>query len=135
MLAKANNAIQDFVFTDGTADKSVERKFAEALDAATEVAVYAKMPRTFYIPTPVGKYSPDWAIAFKESTVKHIYFIAETKGSMESMDLRPIEEAKIKCAGKLFEKLSNGEVHYGQVKTYQDLLDIVLDLDNNRGVS
>lgn len=124
---KAQNAIQDYVFTDGSAEKSVERKFAEALDAAAEVAVYAKMPRTFYIPTPMGKYSPDWAIAFKEGAVKHIYFIAETKGSMESMDLRPIENAKIKCAGKLFEKLSNGDVHYGQVTNYQDLLNIVMD--------
>lgn len=124
---KANNAIQNYVFTDGTAEKSVERKFAEALDTAVEVAVYAKMPRSFYIPTPVGKYSPDWAIAFKEGTVKHIYFIAETKGSNSSLDLRPIEKAKIDCAGKLFEKLSNGEVHYGQVTNYQDLMNIVMD--------
>ena len=129
---KAQNAIQNYVFTDGSAEKSVERKFAEALDAAAEVAVYAKMPRTFYIPTPMGKYSPDWAIAFKEGAVKHIYFIAETKGSMESMDLRPIENAKIKCAGKLFEKLSNGDVHYGQVTNYQDLLNIVMDGNVNR---
>lgn len=134
---KAQNAIQNYVFTDGSAEKSVERKFAEALDAAAEVAVYAKMPRTFYIPTPMGKYSPDWAIAFKEGAVKHIYFIAETKGSMESMDLRPIENAKIKCAGKLFEKLSNGDVHYGQVTNYQDLLNIVMDgnVDRNKIIS
>ena len=124
---KANNAIQDFVFTDGTAAKSVERQFVEALDTAAEVAVYAKMPRTFYIPTPLGKYSPDWAIAFKEGAVKHIYFIAETKGTMSTMELRPIELAKIKCADKLFEKLSNGEVHYGQVTSYQDLMNMVLD--------
>ena len=81
----AKKAIQDYVFTDGFADKSIEREFAEDLDAADEVCVYAKLPRTFQIPTPVGNYSPDWAIAFYEGTVKHIFFIAETKGTMESL--------------------------------------------------
>ena len=76
----AKKAVQDYVFTDGTADKSIERKFAEDLDAADEVCVYAKLPRAFQIPTPVGNYSPDWAIAFYEGTVKHIFFVAETKG-------------------------------------------------------
>ena len=102
----ARKAIQDYVFTDGLADKSVERKFAEDLDAADEVCVYAKLPRTFQIPTPVGNYSPDWAIAFYEGTVKHIFFIAETKGTMESLELRPIEQAKISCAKKLFNEMS-----------------------------
>lgn len=128
---KANKAIQDYVFTDGSADKSVERRFAESLDISEEVAVYAKLPRSFYIPTPVGKYSPDWAIAFKEGAVKHIYFIAETKGSNSSLEIRPIEKAKIDCAGKLFEKLSNGEVHYGQVKDYQSLMNLVIGHSNN----
>ena len=93
----AKKAIQDYVFTDGSADKSIERRFAEDLDAAEEVCVYAKLPRTFQIPTPVGNYSPDWAIAFYEGTVKHIFFVAETKGTMESLNLRPIEKAKIDC--------------------------------------
>lgn len=91
----ARKAIQDYVFTDGSAEKSIERKFAEDLDAAEEVCVYAKLPRTFHIPTPVGNYSPDWAIAFYEGKVKHIFFIAETKGTMDSLELRPIEQAKI----------------------------------------
>lgn len=77
------------------AEKSIERKFAEDLDATEEVCVYAKLPRTFQIPTPVGNYSPDWAIAFYEGKVKHIFFVAETKGTMESLELRPIEQAKI----------------------------------------
>ena len=84
------------------AEKSVERQFAESLDVADEVVVYVKLPRGFYIPTPVGHYSPDWAIVVHEGRVKHIYFVAETKGSMESMSLRPIERAKIDCAKKLF---------------------------------
>lgn len=123
----ALHAVTDYVVTDGTAEQSVERKFVENLDKADEVAVYAKLPRGFYIPTPVGKYSPDWAIAFKEGKIKYVYFIAETKGTNESTELKSMEQAKIKCAEKLFEKLSNGEVHYGQVKDYKSLMDIVLD--------
>lgn len=122
---RAKKHIQDYVFTDGTAEKSVERRFAEELDNADEVCVYAKLPKGFHIPTPVGNYSPDWAIAFYEGTVKHIFFIAETKGSMESFDLRPIEGAKIKCAKKLFNKISTENVKYSPVTSYKDLLDVM----------
>ena len=101
---RARKAIQNYVFTDGAAEKSVERKFAESLDGAEEVFIYAKLPKGFYIPTPVGHYSPDWAIVFHEGKVKHIYFVAETKGTMESLNLRPIEKAKIDCAKKLFSR-------------------------------
>lgn len=121
----AKKAIQDYVFTDGSADKSIERKFAEDLDAAEEVCVYAKLPRTFQIPTPVGNYSPDWAIAFYEGKVKHIFFVAETKGTMESLNLRPIEQAKISCAKKLFNEMSTGKVKYHDVDSYQSLLNIM----------
>ena len=121
----AKKAVQDYVFTDGTADKSIERKFAEDLDAADEVCVYAKLPRAFQIPTPVGNYSPDWAIAFYEGTVKHIFFVAETKGSMDSLELRPIEQAKIACAKKLFREISTNKVVYHEVDSYRNLLDIM----------
>ena len=124
----AKKAIQDYVFTDGAAEKSIERKFAEDLDAAKEVCVYAKLPRTFHIPTPVGNYSPDWAIAFHEGTVKHIFFIAETKGTMESLELRPIEQAKISCAKKLFNEMSTSNVKYHDVDSYQSLLNIMNSL-------
>lgn len=124
----ASKAIQDYVFTDGSAEKSVERRFAESLDAAEEVCVYAKLPRGFYIPTPVGNYSPDWAIAFNEGTVKHIFFIAETKGTMESLNLRPIEQAKIACAKKLFNQLSTNNVKYHDVDSYQSLLNVIKTL-------
>ena len=124
----AKKAIQDYVFTDGAAEKSIERKFAEDLDAAKEVCVYAKLPRTFHIPTPVGNYSPDWAIAFHEGTVKHIFFIAETKGTMESLELRPIEQAKISCAKKLFNEMSTSSVKYHDVDSYQSLLNIMNSL-------
>ena len=125
---KAKHAIQDYIFTDGTATDSIERRFAEDLDSADEVVVYAKLPRGprgFYIPTPVGKYSPDWAISFKKGAVKHIFFIAETKGTMDSLQLRPIEQAKITCAKKLFNELSTSEVKYHDVDTYQNLLTVI----------
>ena len=127
---KANKAVQDYVFTDGYAQdgQSVERKFVENLDAAQEVCVYAKLPKGFEIPTPVGKYSPDWAIAFNEGTVKHIYFIAETKGSMSSLSLKPIEKAKIECAKKLFNELSTSHVKYHNVDSYQNLLAVMNSL-------
>lgn len=122
----ATKAIQDYVFTDGTAEKSVERTFAEKLDGSTEVNIYAKLPKGFHIPTPVGNYSPDWAIVFHEGTVKHIYFVAETKGSMSSMDLRPIEKAKIDCAKKLFATISSGTVKYDHVDSYEQLMNKVM---------
>lgn len=122
-LAKKN--VQNYVFADGTAEKSIERKFAEDMDLDDKVVVYAKLPRGFQIPTPVGNYAPDWAIAFKKGSVKHIYFVAETKGTMESMELRPIEQAKIKCAKKLFNEISTDDVVYGQVDTYENLLNLI----------
>ena len=126
---KATKAIQDYVFTDGSAVDSVEKRFATALDAAAEVCVYAKLPRGFAIPTPVGNYSPDWAIAFNEGTVKHIFFVAETKGSMDTMTFNHIsslEKAKIDCAKVLFRQLNNGAVKYDVVDSYQSLLNLMI---------
>ncbi len=107
----------------------MERRFAEELDGAEEVCVYAKLPKGFAIPTPVGSYYPDWAIAFYEGTVKHIYFIAETKGTMESLELRPIEKAKISCARKLFNEISTESVVYHDVDSYQSLLNIMNSIE------
>ena len=121
----AKKAIQDYVFTDGYAEESTEKRFAKSLDIADEVCVYAKLPKAFHIPTPVGNYSPDWAIAFKEGSVKHIYFIAETKGTMDSIELRGIEKAKTDCAKVLYNKLSTSKVRYDVVNCYEKLLDIV----------
>ena len=90
--------------------------------------VYAKLPRGprgFYIPTPVGNYSPDWAITFKKSKVKHIFFIAETKGTMDSLQLSPIEKAKITCAKKLFNEISTAGVKYHDVDSYASLLRVM----------
>ena len=106
-------------------DSSNEQAFATELDTNTNVAVYVKLPDGFYISTPVGHYNPDWAIAFYEGTVKHIYFVAETKGSMNSMQLRLIEESKIHCAREHFKAISNGSVVYDVVDSYKTLLDMV----------
>lgn len=116
---EASKHITDYVFSDSKG----ELQFAHDLDQANEVVVYAKLPRSFQIPTPVGNYAPDWAIAMQKDDVKHIFFIAETKGSMSSMDLNAIENAKIKCAEKLFNSISTNKVKYYKVATYQDLLD------------
>ena len=107
-------------------DSANERDFAAELDINTDVAVYVKLPDGFYISTPVGHYNPDWAIAFYEGKVKHIYFVAETKGSMSSMQLRLIEESKIHCAREHFRAISGDRVIYDVVDSYQSLLDKVM---------
>ena len=117
----AKKCIQDLVFTDS----NIEWKFAEDLDGATEVAVYARLPRSFQIPTPVGNYAPDWAIAFNKDKVQHVFFIAETKGSLDDMQLNKIESNKIACAKKLFNKVSTNNVKYGHVSNYQELKDLI----------
>ena len=122
---KTNKHIQDYVFVDGISEDSVESRFAKSIDRADEVVVYAKLPKGFAIPTPVGNYTPDWAIAFKEGAVKHVYFIAETKGSLDSMELRNIEKAKIDCAKSLFNNISTDNLRYDHVTDYQSLLNIV----------
>jgi type III restriction enzyme len=119
--------IYDFVLPDS--GSKPERDFAQALEGSTEVVVYAKLPRGFLIPTPVGDYNPDWAITFKEGTVKHIYFVAETKGSMSSMDLRPIEQKKIECARKFFAEMNKRHaaenVRYDVVNNFEKLMEVV----------
>ena len=116
---EAKKHVTDYVVSDSKG----EREFAEALDEANEVVVYAKLPRSFQIPTPVGNYAPDWAIAMQRGGVKHIFFIAETKGSLLSMDITPIEKAKIDCCTKLFNEMSTTNVKYYQVAKYEDLVD------------
>jgi type III restriction enzyme len=121
-----NNHIYDYVVTDS----KTERRFVEKLDTSKEVKVYAKLPRGFFIPTPVGNYNPDWAIAFQEGIVKHVYFVAETKGSLQSLQLKGAEIAKIECAKKFFrkvnEKFVNKRVHYDVCVDYDDLKRLIM---------
>ena len=119
---EAKKHILDYVFPDSQG----ERTFAEDLDKAEEVCVYAKLPRSFHIPTPVGNYAPDWAIAFNDGMgIKHVFFIAETKGSLDSMQLKGVEKAKIDCAKKLFNDVSTSRVKYGFVDSYSGLLEVM----------
>lgn len=113
--------IYDFLTTDST----IESEFAQALENSAEVVVYAKLPKSFYITTPIANYSPDWAIVFDKDKVRHIYFVAETKGSDSVMDLREIEKLKIHCAEEHFKTISGGEVKFSTISTYEKLLDIV----------
>ena len=119
---KVKKGLYDHVVYDSTN----ERDFVTDLDTNQNVAVYVKLPDGFYISTPVGHYNPDWAIAFYEGTVKHIYFIAETKGSMSSMQLRMVEDAKIHCAREHFKAISGDNVVYDVVDSYTSLLEKVM---------
>jgi type III restriction enzyme len=122
---RMKNHVHDYVVTDS----DVEKRFVEELDTSNEVVVYAKLPRGFLIPTPVGDYNPDWAISFKKGSVKHIYFVAETKGTMSSMKLREVERIKIECAKKFFDEISHRTstdcVKYDVVTDYGKLMEIV----------
>ncbi len=115
--------IYDYVY----ADSANELTFAKQLDTSDDVVVYGKLPKGFSIPTPVGDYNPDWAISFKQGRVRHIYFVAETKGSMSSLELRGIEQAKIDCARKFFKKITSSEVNYDVVDSYAKLIGLVTE--------
>ena len=119
---KSEKSLYDLVVIDS---KGTEMDFAKQLESNTDVEVYTKLPRGFYINTPMGHYNPDWAIVFREGSVKHVYFIAETKGSMREVDLRETEKSKIACARKHFASLSNSTVKYDVVKSYDDLYNLV----------
>ena len=128
-FSKAGDKLQRHIYDYVLTDSNVERQFVKELDTSGDVVVYAKLPRGFLIPTPVGDYNPDWAISFKEGAVKHVYFVAETKGSMSSMELREIERTKIKCARKFFDdinqKFAPEQVRYDVVDSFGKLMELV----------
>ncbi|MDH5859195.1 type II restriction endonuclease [Lampropedia aestuarii] len=128
-FTKAGNKLQRHIYNYAITDSTIERRFVQELDTANEVVVYAKLPRGFLIPTPVGDYNPDWAIAFKEGAIKHIYFIAETKGSMSSMELRKIEETKIECVRKFFDSINHRyaqeDVKYDVIDSFKKLMEVL----------
>ena len=121
---ESSKSLYDLVVVDS---QGIEKKFAEELEAHDDVVVYTKLPRGFYINTPMGKYNPDWAIALKEGDVKHIYFVAETKGSLESGQLRGTEAAKIECARQHFQTISSGDIKYDVVTCYAELMNAVMN--------
>ena len=128
-FSRATKELKNHIYKYAITESKVETAFAEELDASSEVVVYAKLPRGFQIPTPVGDYNPDWAVSFKSGSVRHIYFVAETKGTMSSMMLRDIERKKIECARKFFrkigERVADDRVKYDVVTDYDKLMDIV----------
>ncbi|MFK7890206.1 MAG: type III restriction-modification system endonuclease, partial [Granulosicoccus sp.] len=128
-FSRASDKLKHHVYDYAITDSEVEKRFVTDLDASTEVVVYAKLPRGFLIPTPVGDYNPDWAISFRDGDVKHIYFVAETKGSMSTLTLREIEKTKIECARKFFAEIgqliSTDQVKYDVVTDYSKLMDMV----------
>ena len=130
-LSKAGDKLKKSVYEYVVTDSKVERTFVEKLDVSDEVVVYSKLPRGFFIPTPVGDYNPDWAIAFRDdiTQIKHVYFVAETKGSMSTLQLKGVEQAKIECARKFFaslnDKAANDGVTYDVVDSYDSLLQLV----------
>ena len=128
-FSKAGDKLRHHIYDYVVTDSNVERPFVQELDVSSDVVVYAKLPKGFFIPTPVGNYNPDWAISFKAGAVKHIYFVAETKGSMSSMALRPIEDMKIECARKFFaemnERFAAENVRYDVVNSFGKLMEVV----------
>jgi type III restriction enzyme len=128
-FSRATAKLKNHVYDYCVVDSATERSFVGELDQSDEIVVYAKLPRGFLIPTPVGDYNPDWAISFKRGSVKCVYFVAETKGSMASLQLRGLEETKIKCARKFFDELNQSiatdKVRYDVVTDYEKLMDLV----------
>ena len=123
---ESERSLFDMVVVDS---QGIEMDFAKALENhKNEVVVYTKLPKKFYIHTPVGHYSPDWAIVFKDNPdIKHVYFVAETKGYSHDqvLDFRKTEDVKIECARRHFNSISQSTVTFDFVKTYKELRDII----------
>ncbi len=120
---ESHKSLYDLVVVDSM---GVEKEFAKSLENEDDVVVYTKLPSSFYINTPMGKYNPDWAVAFREGSVKHVYFIAETKGnSLQTSQLRGSEDAKIDCFRRHFEAISESDIVFSVVNTYKDMYDLV----------
>ncbi len=99
-------------------DSEVETQFAKDLESRTDVQFYVKLPGWFKIETPIGNYNPDWAIVFEKD--ERVYFVAETKSSLDADDLRIQEEMKIRCGARHFEKLDG--VHFKKVTALSEIV-------------
>lgn len=124
-VIRQSEMLKKHIYDHLTTESKTEARFAEALENSTEVIVYAKLPKSFFITTPVANYSPDWAVVFDNDRVRHIYFVAETKGSDSDLELREIEKLKIHCADEHFKAISGQEVRFSKVNSYEQLLEIV----------
>lgn len=119
-ILEVKKHIYDYVKTDS----DWERRFAKDLESG-DVLVYAKLPSWFVISTPIWNYNPDRAIVMNRKDVKYIYFVAETKWSLNSMQLRQAEQLKIWYARKHFETLNTDNLKYDVVDSYNDLMNKV----------
>ena len=122
---ESQKSLYDLVVVDSL---GIEMNFAKDLETQNEVAVYTKLPGGFYINTPAGHYNPDWAIVFKEGAdIKHVYFVAETKGYDKDklLDYREKENIKIECARRHFAAIDDSSVTYDVVNSYSELRDII----------
>ena len=106
----------------------VERGFAQELEVNTAVKVYAKLPGCFKVPTPLGNYNPDWAIVIERDGSQHLYFVAETKGSVWGADLRDAEQGKIKCGRAHFEALANNQKNPAKYVVATELADVMKEV-------
>ena len=123
---EAKRHVYDYVLCDS----QIEKEFSRSLEDSAEVAVYAKLPKSFYIATPVGRYSPDWAITFTRNGEKHVFFVAETKGHNDTLQLRGVESAKIHCAKEHFKAIGDGKVHFDTVVSLDDLFKAIESAPN-----
>ena len=100
------------IYEEFEVDSEIERTFAEKLDARTDILMFFKLPSRFVVDTPIGTYNPDWAIVKKEDRGR-LFFIRETKGTLDNSRLRESETAKNHCGKKHFAALG---VTYDVVK-------------------
>ena len=126
---RAAGPLHKHVYEYAVVDSNGEREFAHALDGYADVEVFAKLPAGFSIPTPLGGYCPDWAIAFRKDSVQHVYFVAETKGSNSILQLRGAEVRKTQCAERFFAALARVNIDdpatYRVVDSFAALLQII----------
>ena len=120
-MIEAKKSVYDHVVYDS----DIEQQFATSCEKNTDIKVYAKLPSWFKIDTPLGSYNPDWAILVNKDDQEKLYFVVETKGSLLSSELRPIEQAKIDCGAKHFEALG-GEVHFSKADSFDSFISSVI---------
>ena len=105
-------------------DSETEAAFADQLEKNTAIKVYAKLPGWFTVPTPLGKYNPDWAVLVEKEGSERLYFVVETKAGLFADDLRFREQAKIECGKAHFKALAVGEspARYVVARSLEDVL-------------
>ncbi|MFA6878465.1 MAG: DEAD/DEAH box helicase family protein, partial [Fusobacterium sp.] len=113
-------------------DSIIEQEFAKNLEKDENVVLYTKLPKEFKIDTPIGNYNPDWAIVYKTLSEEiKIYFIIETKGTLDKFKRRGSENYKIECAKKHFFALNEGveendKIHYEVARNHNDFEKIAI---------